>query len=190
MKILAINTTDNMLTAAVLDGDKTFSRLIDVGKSGHSPLLIPTVDAVLKESGIKTDELDAVAVVTGPGSFTGIRIGVSAATAISYASGAKRIAVNSFELLAYSRGRITAAVDAGHGNTYIAECENGKVLSTDFVESADKQRLDSTSLVWTVADNPAAVLAAVVRKKLAAGEYVDVFEPVYLRKSQAERNLK
>lgn len=189
MNTLAIDTTGSLLTVVLLTADGEFSRVIDAGKSGHSSILIPTVDAVMKEGGISASDLDAVAAVVGPGSFTGIRIGVAAATAMSY-DGAKRIAVNSFELLAYNRGQATVAVDAGHGNLYIAECLNGKILSTDFVAEDEKDKLKGVKLITSLSMSPAATLSAVVKNKLANAEYIGVLEPVYMRKSQAERNLK
>lgn len=186
MNILAIDTTSAVLTAMAIKNEKIFSREINVGKSGHSAILIPTVDEVLKECELKPSELDVVAVVVGPGSFTGIRIGVAAMTAIAFACGAKRIAVNTFELIAYNRARITAAIDAGHGNTYLAQCENGKILRTFFAESCEN--IVPSDAVWSTVTNVSEVLTKVVLNKINAGEYVPVFEPVYMRKSQAERN--
>lgn len=186
MKTLAINTTDYNLVVVLNDNDKLFSRVIDTGKTGHSALLMPNIDSVLKEAGLTADNIDAYAVVLGPGSFTGIRIGVSAMTAMSFAVGAKRVGVNAFELLAYNRGHCVAGIDAGHGNTYIAECEGGEVISTDFAGADDSAKVAKVD-VWSQDIAPEIVLNAVVSKKIKAGEFVRVFEPVYLRKSQAER---
>lgn len=189
MKALAIDTTNTTLTVVVIDDEKSYYTEFEVGKSGHSALLIPEIKKVMDKANLTPDDLDVAGVVVGPGSFTGIRIGASAMTAISFSNGAKRVAVNYFELLAYSRGRITVGVDAGHGNTYLATCENGKILETRFVEEADKGTIPSD----TYYDLPCPaheVLESVLREKIERGEYVDLFEPVYMRKSQAERNLK
>ncbi len=186
MNILAIDTTSAVLSVAAIKNEKIFSREINVGKSGHSAILLPTVDEVLQKSGLKPSELDVVAVAVGPGSFTGIRIGVAAMTAIAYASDAKRIAVNTFELIAYNRARITAAIDAGHGNTYLAECENGRIIRMFFAKSGENTV--PSDAIWSPVTNLTEVLTKVVLNKINAGEYVSVFEPVYMRKSQAERN--
>lgn len=189
MKILAFDTTNTMLTVVVINGDSSDSKTVEVGKSGHSLILVPTIEEVMKKVGLTPMELDCVAVVVGPGSFTGIRIGVSAATALSF-DGQKRIAVNYFDLIAYNREKITASVDAGHGNLYVADCENGKVIDTRFIESEETKTINRDDFVSSLSDTSAVVLENVVREKYANGEFVNVFEPFYMRKSQAERNLK
>ena len=114
MKILAVDTTSTIFTAVLIDDDKTISTSFEVGKSGHSSLILPTINELMDMGDVKPSDLDGVAVVVGPGSFTGIRIGVSAMTAIAYGTSAKRVAVNSFELLAYNRNNAVCAIDAGH----------------------------------------------------------------------------
>ena len=185
MNCLAVDTTNSKLTVVLLRGGDTFYREIEVGKSGHSRLLMPTVDEVLKEGGVKVGELDALAAVVGPGSFTGIRIGVSAMTALAFATGAKRISVTSFELIAYNRQSVLAVVDAGHSNAYCAECKDGKVLSASFVEAGNIESLNG-GVSKPVCEAHIA-LAGVVKNKLNSGEYCDVLMPFYMRKSQAER---
>ncbi len=185
MNCLAINTTNSTLSVALIKGDDTFSRAIELGKSGHSGALMLVVDKLLSEHSVDVNALDAIAVVVGPGSFTGIRIGVSAMTAIAFATGAKRIAITSFDLLAYNRGSVTCGVDAGHGNVYIAKCKEGEVLSTAFVEAKDAKSLKDVE--YLPLDTYHDTLGKVARKKLEKGEFVSVFEPFYMRKSQAER---
>ena len=184
MNCLAVDTTNSRLVVVLIKDGETFFRQIEVGKSGHSKLLMPTVDEVLKEGGVKVGELNAVAAVVGPGSFTGIRIGVSAMTALAFATGARRISVTSFDLIAYNRQNVHAIVDAGRGNYYCAECENGKVLSTTFTEAGNAPEGGECEPVC----ESYLALAGVVRDKIAAGNgYCEVLIPFYMRKSQAER---
>lgn len=185
MNCIAIDTTDTDLCVALIKGDEIFALKEEIGKSGHSSILMPVVDKMLCEHGVDIQDIDTVAVVVGPGSFTGIRIGISAMTAIAFAQNAKRIAVTSFELIAYNRAKTLAVVDAGHGNLYVADCENGVVSNARFVE-ADKASEVKGAVYDTLGDK-ANTLAQVVIKKTEKGEYVDVFEPFYMRKSQAER---
>ncbi len=186
MNILAIDTTNTRLTVALLTERGCFSEETEVGKSGHSALLMPAVDRVLKEGDVDVSELNAVAAVVGPGSFTGIRIGVAAMTALAFATGARRIAVTSFELIAYNRRSVTAAVDAGHGNVYAAECENGRVASARFI-SAEENVVDLKDAEYKPICPYSEALAGVVKAKAECGEYCDVLMPFYMRKSQAER---
>lgn len=187
MNCLAIDTANTRLTAVLMKGGEVFYREIEVGKSGHSSLLMPTVDGLMKEGGVRPCELDAVAAAVGPGSFTGIRIGVSAVTAIAFATGARRVAVTSFELIAYNRQSVLAAVDAGHGNVYAAECEGGKVVSTRFIEAAEAADSGIEKAVYSSVCSCHEALAGVVAKKLADGDFCDVLVPFYMRKTQAER---
>ncbi|MCM1306284.1 MAG: tRNA (adenosine(37)-N6)-threonylcarbamoyltransferase complex dimerization subunit type 1 TsaB [Bacteroides sp.] len=186
MNCLAIDTTNTKLTVVLLKDDEVFHREIEVGKSGHSRLLMPTVDEVLKESKTSIQEIDSVAAVVGPGSFTGIRIGVSAMTAIAFANDAKRISVTSFELIAYNCANVIAVVDAGHGNAYCAECENGEAVSTRFIGADETKHLPK--YVKTAPDVESwKALAGVVKNKLAKCCFQPVLTPYYMRKSQAER---
>ncbi len=184
MNCLAVDTTSSKLIVILIKGDETIEHVREVGRSGHSSLLMPAVQAVLAEAGLAVSELDSVAVVVGPGSFTGIRIGVAAMTALSFAENLKRISVTSFEPIAYDKQKTLAAVDAGHGNAYVARCENGKVVETLFVTSAEAEGMKAE---YCPKCDAADALAAVVRQKAENGEFVSVLEPFYMRKSQAER---
>lgn len=187
MKAILIDTTGSNLAVVVLNDDKVFSVEKNVGKSGHSAVLMPTIDALLADNDLKIDAIDTIGVVVGPGSFTGIRIGVATATALAFSLNAKRIAITSFELLAYSRQKAAVAVDAGHGNLYVADCEDGKVKTTCFIDGEEAKTVDRTKFVFEPALDAAMTLANVARKKAEDGDYVSVFEPYYMRKSQAER---
>lgn len=187
MNILAIDTTSTGLSIALIKGSEVFSFTKELGKSGHSSTLMVEVDGILKAHNVDVNSLDAISVVVGPGSFTGIRIGVSAMTAMAFATGAKRISVTSFELIAYNRGKVLCGVDAGHGNLYLAKCEDGNVLEQSFVEAKDVESLDGQEILYAPLESVDCTLAKVVLKKAQNEEFVNVFEPYYMRKSQAER---
>lgn len=185
MNILFIDTSSMILTVGIIRGANTFSRSVDAGQKGHTGILLSVIDDVLKTAEIDVKDVEAVALVVGPGSFTGIRIGAATATAISQAVGAKRISVTAFEILAYNRADVSVAVEAGHGNLYTAKCSAGKVVSTEFVQ-ADDAKVEN--YVFTPLSDAASTLAVIAREKAEKGEFVSVFEPYYMRKSQAERN--
>ena len=164
-----------------------FSYTKEIGKSGHSATLMPSVKAMLDEHEVDVNDIDVIGVVVGPGSFTGIRIGVSAMTALAFATGAKRIAITAFELIAYNRRDCIAGVDAGHGNLYLAECQNDKVVKQSFVENGQNDGLDATKIDFEPLASVDETLAKVAIQKANDKEFVSVFEPFYMRKSQAER---
>ena len=105
MNILAIDTTSTGLSIALVKNGEMFSYTKEIGKSGHSATLMPSVKAMLDEHEVDVNDIDVIGVVVGPGSFTGIRIGVSAMTALAFATGAKRIAITAFETRLYRRRR-------------------------------------------------------------------------------------
>ncbi len=189
MNYLVTDTTDENLVVAVVKNGEIFSEVIKTGKSGHSKLLLGTIDKVLSSANIKVQDLDYVATVLGPGSFTGIRIGVATSTAIAYSVKAKRIGINVFEVLLHNRKDATVAVDAGHGNLYVAYCKDGKVESSDFLTADAVKNTDITDFVTQIDGNIVQILCSITADKIRNKQTVSVFEPYYMRKSQAERNL-
>ncbi len=187
MNCLVVDTTSKKLAVALILDDVTDCYVQEVGKSGHSTILLKAIDELLAKRGVDISQIDTVGVVVGPGSFTGIRIGVSAMSAIAFANGAKRIKVTSFDVIAYNTDKVTAAVDAGHGNLYVAECENGLIKSTSFVTASEAETLNESSLAFEPSVEYSEALIGVCKRKLANDEYVSVLEPYYMRKSQAER---
>ena len=139
------------------------------------------VDRVLKSAGIKADDVDVFAACVGPGSFTGIRIGLACFNALAYATGKKRIEVNSFEILTYGCSDGLYRIDAGSNNSYLCQKE-GDSLKLSFLEGCD----DSLKFEDGNADRTAAFVA-VTEKKFKNKEFSSNLKPVYLRKSQAER---
>src|SRR5213078_673700 len=88
MLILAIDTALDACAAGVLDTDanKLIAQESQAMKRGHAEALMPLIARVMKESGIAFSSLDRIAVTTGPGSFTGLRVGLSAARGIGLAA--------------------------------------------------------------------------------------------------------
>src|SRR6202041_1137834 len=126
MLILAIDTALDACAAGVLDTDA--ARLIaqesQTMKRGHAEALMPLIGRVMKEAGIAFAALDRIAVTTGPGSFTGLRVGLSAARGIGLA--ADRPVVGLSTLTAYAApvvGQnapqpVISAIDARHDHVY------------------------------------------------------------------------
>ena len=187
MKILVVNTASLEAQLALLCENEKIYKTLDASMK-HSENLLPEIEKLLSSNKIKVKDLDAIAVNVGPGSFTGIRIGVASMTALSYANNAKRVAYKTFELIALKRATCTVSVDAGHGNIYIANCKDGEILDTSFIEAGENVDLSqafSDPLIETYL-----AIDEVVMKKISKNDLVSVFEPFYMRKSQAERNEK
>ena len=102
MKILALETSAKAVSAAVTENGKVLcSGYQDTGLT-HSRTLMPIVEHILKNTGLTVADLDAIAVAAGPGSFTGIRIGVSAVKGLAWAAEKPAVGVSTLEAMAYN----------------------------------------------------------------------------------------
>lgn len=124
MRLLAIDTSGKVAGAALMqDGLLVCETNLAAGRT-HSERLMPIVDGCFALAGWKPADIDAVAAVAGPGSFTGIRIGVSAAKGIAAALGIPAVAVNTLEALAASfpgfGGVVVPMLDARREQVYCA----------------------------------------------------------------------
>ncbi len=124
MKILAFDTSTEYCSVALLAGETLFTRDILAGQR-HSGLLLPLVDEMLAEGGMGLAELDGIAFGSGPGSFTGLRIGCGVAQGLAFGAGLPVLGVST--LLALAEGsaakRAVACLDARMGEVYHAVYE-------------------------------------------------------------------
>jgi tRNA threonylcarbamoyladenosine biosynthesis protein TsaB len=127
MLILAIDTALDACAAAVLDTDKNnvIAQESQTMKRGHAEALMPLVARVMKQSGIAFAALDRVAATTGPGSFTGLRVGLSAARGIALAANKPVVGITTLTAFAaphvseHGEHPIISAIDARHDHVYL-----------------------------------------------------------------------
>jgi len=98
--ILNIETSTTVCSVALSEKEHIIAEKVSYEVNSHSKLLAQFVDVILKENNIKVSDIQAVAVSEGPGSYTGLRIGVSLAKGIAYASKIPLIAVDTLQILA------------------------------------------------------------------------------------------
>jgi tRNA threonylcarbamoyladenosine biosynthesis protein TsaB len=127
MRVLAIDTALDTCAAALLDTKAEVplaSHSLDIDR-GHAEALIPLVERVLKAAGAGFDSVDRIATTVGPGSFTGLRVGISAARGFALVSGKPAVGVTTLAALAApymtesDAVPVIAAIDARHGNLYL-----------------------------------------------------------------------
>jgi len=122
MKMLAIDTSTDYLTLAAMDGEKTLGRFHKKADRNHSSLLIPMIDWLLKKSKLRLRDIDVFCVGIGPGSFTGLRIGVTTVKGMSYSLNKPIIAVPSPDAIARNvknfSGIICPVLDAKKSKVY------------------------------------------------------------------------
>ena len=109
MKILVCDTSNSTCCAGVYEDGREVAYKLSLEKKTHSETFMPLVHEVMEQAGITHAELDAYAVTVGPGSFTGVRIGLAAVKAMALAAGRGCIPVSSTEALARSVDNVTAA---------------------------------------------------------------------------------
>jgi tRNA threonylcarbamoyladenosine biosynthesis protein TsaB len=130
MNILAIDTSLPAGSVAALVRSATGSRIVErpLGEAGeHARRLMPELVAAASALGWRIGDVGLVAVIRGPGSFTGLRVGVTTAKAICWATGARLVGVSGFEIVARQaaaangcREEIAVAFDAGRGEVFAA----------------------------------------------------------------------
>ena len=126
MRILAIDTATEACSAALLN-DGTLSAHFEICPREHTQRILPLVQDVLNESGTLLTELDALAFGRGPGSFTGVRIGIGIAQGLALGAGLPMIGVSTLATMAQGAWRkngatrVLAAIDARMGEVYWAE---------------------------------------------------------------------
>lgn len=121
MKILGIETSSKICAVALSEDDKLIKEKILEDENTHSVKLMPLVDELLKETKVNIKDIDLLACDKGPGSFTGIRIGIATIKAFVDVTNKNVIGITSLETLAYNveqDGIICAIIDAKNENVY------------------------------------------------------------------------
>ena len=204
--LLAINTAFlNANLGLILDNGERFTRTIDA-KSKHSENVLKTIDEMCEEAGVIFKNIDKVAIVIGPGSFTGIRIGVAIVKALgAVMENLKVLPITSLELMAYiylqnHHEKICCVLNALSNLFFIAEFdENGNKVSVERMVNVlpkDKKlvilegdlNLENAERVEITSENLLDYVTTIVGEN--DGISSENVEPLYIRPSQAEANLK
>ncbi len=134
MKALAIDCACSRLTVAAKNEDKTSTAIYDIGMR-QSEILVPSLDYVLEKCGLAKNELDYTTLTIGPGSFTGLRLGISALKAIECAFGTPVYGISSLETYAYpyaALGRpVLSCIDANKDRFFAGLYKDGQPVLAD-----------------------------------------------------------
>lgn len=144
--ILAIDTSTEACSAAIMQADCCIWRFEKTANK-HTALLLPMISSLLAEASISLSQIDAIAVTRGPGSFTGVRIGIGIAQGLSFGLNKPVYEVSTLQAIAHTAGisgRVSVAIDARMQEVYTAvyDCKN---QSTRLVGTED---LCSPSRLW------------------------------------------
>jgi tRNA threonylcarbamoyladenosine biosynthesis protein TsaB len=124
VQVLAVDTTTERGSVAVTEDDAVRGEVRLVSPEGHSRRLLPAVDFLLRSLGLRAAEVDAFAVTTGPGSFTGLRVGLSTVQGLALGTGKPCLGVSALDVLAARNAgaapALVALMDAYRGEVYAA----------------------------------------------------------------------
>lgn len=187
MKILAIDTTAENLVIAVYDGEKVYSKISTEGAKKHNSMILPYIDATLSQANLRIKDIDIFGCVIGPGSFTGIRIGISTIKAFATALNKQSVAINSLELLAFNEkdSEFYTAIDCRHNAFFGGKFANNYLNNVEMTVYPSEFLADKNVKYKSGASNPNDLINIVI-EKVNSGNYGEL-SPLYLRKSQAER---
>ena len=125
MKILAIDTSSKICSVSILEDENVLVSLYNDDEKTHSVKLMPMIDEALKKTNLTLDDISLLACCIGPGSFTGVRIGIATIKAFADVKRIPTIGVTSLESLAYNVENIStnsdlicSLIDAKNGNVY------------------------------------------------------------------------
>jgi tRNA threonylcarbamoyladenosine biosynthesis protein TsaB len=129
MLVLALDTCLATCSVAVSDGERVLAHAREAMARGHQERLAPMAREVMADAGVAFDDLDRIGVTVGPGSFTGLRVGVAFAKGLALALGKPTVGVGALEALAAEAdGLVFPAIDARRGQLYLQGFDEGRAL--------------------------------------------------------------
>ena len=130
---LAIDTSSRHLSVLAVKGDKKVLRHIPDCAMNHSVILMDEIDEALKGAKLEPFECDFFCAVTGPGSFTGIRIGIATAKGFALGTGKKLLPLTSFDAIAYNVNseNFYTVIDAAHDHFYVCGYGEGRKITLE-----------------------------------------------------------
>ena len=193
MIVLAADTSLAILSVALVSDTALIGAMALEGRGSRNEKLLPAIDWLLAENGVERGAVELFAVTRGPGSFTGVRIGLATMQGLAMALRRPVCAMSTHEAIAFGEsGRVAIVDDAGRGEFYVSEAEDGiVVVEPHLAAGAPDGRVIRVS-DFMQHDNVALRCA---RRALDIGQrgegerYRDV-TPIYVRLAEAEVKLQ
>jgi len=195
MLILAADTSLPILSVALVLDDALIGAVALEGRSSRNEKLLPAIDWLLTEAAIERTSIDLFAVTRGPGSITGVRIGLATMQGLALALDKPVCAMSTHEAIAPANGRASIVDDAGRGEFYVSVFESAREVIAPHLAKRDE--VDALDHIIRVADvmqrrNVALACARRAREIELRGDgdrYRDI-TPIYVRLAEAEVKLQ
>lgn len=157
MRVLAFDTSSDTLTAGLYEDDKILAQESSSGFARHSEVLMPALEKLFRYARLTSKQVDLIAVGLGPGSFTGLRVGITTAKMLGFAAKKKIVGIPSFEILAASQ-EIEGPV------AVLRDAKKNKIYALIYRGAAGSKKTELTELKKFLPSVPrgAAVLAGIV----------------------------
>ena len=194
MLILAADTSLPTLSAALLRDGMLLGAVSLEGRASRNEKLLPAIDWLLQESAVDRKQIDLFAVTRGPGSFTGVRVGLATVQGLALALGRPVCALSTHHALVPASGRWAVVDDAGRGQLYASLFEDGREVIAPRIASPAEAAAMGAQIVVSEFLQRANVALECARKAvlIAAAEelhlYADI-TPIYVRLAEAEVKL-
>lgn len=206
MKVLIVDSSKKRANVQVITEDKVAGHTLDETEK-HSENLLVRIDEVLNRVDLDLSDIDVYATVVGPGSFTGIRVGLSTIKAFNFVNNKKLVSLNAFEPFVSVARNGVVLLNSTRTSFYYAIIKNSKIIEMDLINYENIDSLLSGKKVYmldfekyielkdyniTYIDNYSELLRNAVNNKIKRSEFVadNELEPLYLQLSQAEIQLK
>ena len=192
MIVLAADTSLPILSVALINDGSLVGATAMEGKGSRNEKLLPAIDWLLTENSIDRKAIDLLAVTRGPGSFTGVRIGLATMQGLAMAIGKPVCAMSTHEAIAWSEGgRVAVVDDAGRGELYVSVFFDGlEEVAPHLGTQPDGRAIGVADFLQR--DNVALRCARRALEIERSGEgdrYRDV-TPIYVRLAEAEVKLR
>lgn len=193
-KYLIIDTATSYLYVALYEGFEPIDIVYQQGKNNHSVTLMPTIETLFDHTKMSLEDIDEIVVGVGPGSYTGVRIGVVVAKMFAWSLNKPLWTISSLALLASAaKGpKILAYQDARRGNAFLGLYEYRdkqlKRLQEDQHTALDAF-ISNHAIDETISEGKPDFSLLLASDLLIRASSVHHVSPLYLRKTEAERNL-
>lgn len=211
MKTLALDSSSQALSVALLDGSELVADYTLAIQKNHSTSLMPAVDFLVQSAGWQPKDLERVVVAQGPGSYTGLRVAVATAKTLAYALSIDLVGISSLYSLVdpAATGLVVPLINARRNSAYVGFYDKGRAVAPDVYASfeevlervsaeveltfvgevaAFRQQIEAACPHATIKETlPSAYRLGLLGQTLPAVD-VHAFVPAYLKQVEAEEN--